>query len=116
MTRQVNSVLWNEWRQRLKRQRESGLSITAFCRGETRGQRGRLHPQPSQHAPDRTVVQGPFFHGGRPRRRPIAGRSVSRAGRLSVGLPIVLQVAAGKAQEGRAGVALIGEYESPGNR
>jgi len=34
MTRQVNSVLWNEWRQRLKRQRESGLSITAFCRGE----------------------------------------------------------------------------------
>ncbi len=34
MTRQVNSVLWDEWRQRLKRQRESGLSITAFCRGE----------------------------------------------------------------------------------
>jgi len=34
MTRQVNSVLWNEWRQQLKRQRESGLSITAFCRGE----------------------------------------------------------------------------------
>jgi hypothetical protein len=34
MTRQVNSVLWNEWRQRLKRQRESGLPITAFCRGE----------------------------------------------------------------------------------
>ena len=34
MTRQVNSALWNEWRQRLKSQRESGLSITAFCRGE----------------------------------------------------------------------------------
>jgi hypothetical protein len=34
MTRQVNSALWNEWRQRLKRQRESGLSITAFCRAE----------------------------------------------------------------------------------
>ncbi|MGO9273161.1 MAG: IS66 family insertion sequence element accessory protein TnpA [Terriglobia bacterium] len=34
MSRQVNSVLWNEWRQRLKRQRESGLSICEFCRRE----------------------------------------------------------------------------------
>ena len=34
MARQVNSVLWNQWRQRLERQRESGQSITAFCRGE----------------------------------------------------------------------------------
>ena len=31
MARQVNPVLWNEWRQRLKRQRESGLSIAEFC-------------------------------------------------------------------------------------
>jgi len=34
MARQVNPVLWNEWRQRLKRQRESGLSIAEFCRRE----------------------------------------------------------------------------------
>jgi hypothetical protein len=34
MARQVNSVLWNEWRQRLKRQRESRLSISEFCRRE----------------------------------------------------------------------------------
>ena len=34
MARQVNSVLWNEWRQRLKRQRKSGLSISEFCRRE----------------------------------------------------------------------------------
>jgi hypothetical protein len=34
MARQVNSVLWNEWRQRLKRQRQSGLSISEFCRRE----------------------------------------------------------------------------------
>ncbi len=34
MARQVNSVLWNEWRQRLKRQRMSGLSISEFCRRE----------------------------------------------------------------------------------
>lgn len=34
MARQVNPVLWNEWRQRLKRQRECGLSIAEFCRQE----------------------------------------------------------------------------------
>ena len=34
MARQLNSALWNEWRQRLKRQRESGLSISEFCRQE----------------------------------------------------------------------------------
>ncbi|MGB8298324.1 MAG: transposase [Polyangia bacterium] len=34
MARQVNSVLWNEWRQRLRRQRKSGLSISEFCRRE----------------------------------------------------------------------------------
>ena len=32
MTRQVNQVLWDQWRQRIKRQRESGLSIAEFCR------------------------------------------------------------------------------------
>jgi hypothetical protein len=34
MARQLNSALWNEWRQRLKRQRASGLSISEFCRRE----------------------------------------------------------------------------------
>jgi transposase-like protein len=34
MARQVNSVLWNEWRQRLKGQSKSGLSISEFCRRE----------------------------------------------------------------------------------
>ncbi len=34
MSRQVNPMRWNEWRQRLKRQRESGLSISEFCRQE----------------------------------------------------------------------------------
>ena len=34
MTRQVNQVLWDQWRQRIKRQRESGLSIAEFCRRE----------------------------------------------------------------------------------
>jgi len=34
MARKVNQVLWDEWRQRVKRQRESGLSIVEFCRRE----------------------------------------------------------------------------------
>ena len=34
MTRRVNQVLWEEWRQRMERQQESGLSIVEFCRQE----------------------------------------------------------------------------------
>jgi transposase-like protein len=34
MTRQVNQVLRDQWRQRIERQGESGLSIAEFCRRE----------------------------------------------------------------------------------
>jgi hypothetical protein len=34
MARRVNEILWDQWRQRIARQRASGLSITAFCREE----------------------------------------------------------------------------------
>jgi hypothetical protein len=34
MARQVNQVLWDQWRQRLRRQRGSGLPIVEFCRRE----------------------------------------------------------------------------------
>jgi hypothetical protein len=34
MARSVNQVLWNQWRQRVERQRTSGLSIVEFCRKE----------------------------------------------------------------------------------
>lgn len=34
MTRHVNQVLWDCWRQRIERQQESGLSIAEFCRRE----------------------------------------------------------------------------------
>jgi transposase-like protein len=34
MAHRVNQVLWDQWRQRIKRQRESGLSIAEFCRRE----------------------------------------------------------------------------------
>ena len=78
------------------------------------GQRGAERSQPGQHAPDRAVVQRPFLDGRR--LRLIADRSASGTGRLTVGLPVVLQVAGGKVQEGLAGVTLIGKYESRDNR
>jgi len=34
MARSVNQALWDQWRQRLGRQRTSGLSIVEFCRSE----------------------------------------------------------------------------------
>jgi len=34
MARQVNQVLWDQWRQRMERQRTSGLPIVVFCRRE----------------------------------------------------------------------------------
>ena len=34
MARAVNQALWDQWRQRIARQRESGLSIAEFCRRE----------------------------------------------------------------------------------
>ncbi|MEI6664374.1 MAG: transposase [Actinomycetes bacterium] len=34
MKRKVNQVLWDQWRQRMERQRTCGLSIVAFCREE----------------------------------------------------------------------------------
>jgi hypothetical protein len=80
------------------------------------GQRDGLRPQPAQKRPDRAVVQAPLFLGGRVGRLLIAGGPPSGAGGLAVGLLVVLDVAAGQVQEGRSGVALIGEYESRGNR
>lgn len=34
MARRLNQVLWDQWRQRIDRQRTSGLSIAEFCRQE----------------------------------------------------------------------------------
>jgi transposase-like protein len=34
MAREVNQVLWGQWRQRMRRQLASGLSIAEFCRTE----------------------------------------------------------------------------------
>ena len=40
MARQVNQVLWDQWRQRIERQRASGLSIAEFCRRENISRQG----------------------------------------------------------------------------
>jgi hypothetical protein len=80
------------------------------------GQRGGLRSEPGQKGPDRAVVQAPFFLGGRVRRLLIAGGPPSGAGGLAIGLLVVLGVAGGQVQESRPGIALIGEYESRGNR
>jgi hypothetical protein len=34
MPRSVNRDLWDQWRQRIERQRQSGLSVAEFCRRE----------------------------------------------------------------------------------
>jgi len=80
------------------------------------GQRSGLRPQPAQKGPDRAVVQAAFFRGGRFGRLLIAGGPPSGAGGLAVGLLVVLGIVGGQVQEGRTGVALIGEYESRDNR
>jgi transposase-like protein len=57
MARRVNQVLWDQWRQRLERQRASGLSIAEFCRKENVPphrlyvwKRKFRHSKPARHA------------------------------------------------------------------
>ena len=83
----------------------------------TLGQGRQLASQPAQHPPDGAMVQKPArFPGGSMRWISVDPPPASRAGRLTIGLPVVLQVAGAKMNQGRAGVALIGEYESRDNR
>ena len=93
-----------------------GGGVTVLDLLAAQGQRGALRPQPGHKAPDGAVVEAPFLVGGRFRRLLVAGNSSSGTDRLAVGLLVVLDVAGGQMQEGRARVALIGEYESRGNR
>lgn len=82
-------------------------------------QGGGLRSQPGQKTPDRGVVQAQVVVDivvRRTWRRLIFGPLPSRFGRLAVGLPVVLDVAAGQMEKSRAGVAFIGEYESRDNR
>jgi hypothetical protein len=83
----------------------------------TLGQGRQLASQPSQHPPNRAVVQEPSRVPGRGAGRILVNpRPASRTGRLAIALPVVLQIAGGKMKQGRTGIAFIGEYESRGNR
>jgi hypothetical protein len=74
-------VLLTEWRERLKRQSESGLTIEAFCQEEGvstsmfyRWQRHFQNPLPEQTASEvaETMHHRGKKRGGRPRRQPEA--------------------------------------------
>lgn len=80
------------------------------------GQRSTLRAQPGEHAPEGAVVKGSTFFRSRAGLLPIEDGETSRTDRLAIRTPVVLQVADGQMQQGWAGVALIGEYESRGNR
>jgi transposase-like protein len=61
MSRRANRVLWDQWRERLERQRKSGLSIAEFCRQEE-------------------VSSVTFYTWRRKLRGPTAGHSSARGG------------------------------------
>jgi len=61
MSRRANQFLWGQWRERLERQRKSGLSIAEFCRQEA-------------------VSSVTFYTWRRKLRGPTAGHSSARGG------------------------------------
>jgi hypothetical protein len=79
MARPASAALWDEWRQRVQRQRESGLSIVEFCRNEHVSSH-RFHvwkrrlrqATSSQHGADTISI------GRRSRKRPTSLRSSPR--------------------------------------
>lgn len=81
------------------------------------GEGGQLAAQPSEHPPNGAVVQQASLVPGRRAGRVLVNPPPAPwTGRFAIGLPVVLQIAGGKMEEGRTGVAFIGEYESRGNR
>jgi hypothetical protein len=88
MARQVNQVLWDQWRQRTERQRTSGLSIVAFCRREGistaafHAWKRKLRDSASACQP--AAARAP---ARRSRRRPVAGSLGQRAQRLPARSP-----------------------------
>jgi len=91
MKRKVNQVLWDQWRQRMERQRASGLSIVAFCREEGVSQasfhtwKRKLHDSKStQHSSEEAAAA---WH---PRKRQASGprRRGSRDPAASTAVPM----------------------------
>jgi len=77
MAREVNQVLWDQWRQRTERQPASGLSIVAFCRKEGVSQatfhawKRKLHgPSSTRHSSGESATA----HCSRKRQAPVPRR------------------------------------------
>jgi transposase-like protein len=80
MARKVNQILWDQWRQRIERQRASGLSIAEFCRKENVPRQGfhvwkrKLRPTTSAQHPLGGTARSPRSRKERaiatPHRRP----------------------------------------------
>jgi hypothetical protein len=80
MARSVNQALWDQWRQRLRRQRTSGLSIVEFCRTENvsphrfHAWKRKLYPSsPTRHA------SGAVIGARRARRQQVVTKRHTRA-------------------------------------
>jgi hypothetical protein len=96
----LNEVLWDQWRQRIGRQRESGLSIAEFCRGENvsahsfyvwrRNLQEGSHPRRAPHAAAK--ARHPRRQGAatpcRSPRHPFAGSLASSCPSNFVPLPV----------------------------
>ncbi len=71
MARQVQQALWDQWRQRLERQRDSGLSVAEFCRREHVSSHGfyvwRRKLRRATPGRQGLPVTGRRRHSGRPR-------------------------------------------------
>ena len=93
------------------------MRVALLDRFPARGQGSQLAAQPGEHLPNGAVVQQPSLVPGRGARRTLVDpSSAAWTGRFAIGLPVVLQIAATEMEQGRTGVAFIGEYESRGNR
>jgi len=77
---------------------------------------GQLAAHPSQHPPERAVIEGALVNALSTRRCQVADDSLARLGRLPIGLPVVLEVSGGQMKKCWTGVAFIGEYENRDNR
>lgn len=83
---------------------------------QSRFECGGLRTEPRQELPDRRQVQraeGVFRRVGRSF---IPGGQAARTARLLIGLPSVFEIPTRQFQQARRGKALVGQYESRGNR
>ncbi len=69
-----------------------GAGIVLLDQLASLGQRRQLAAQPTQHPPERHVMQGSFLDGRRASRRLITRHAALRAHCLTIRLPVVLHV------------------------